>query len=383
MDYNRAALKNEVKRDIRQTCPKAVWVTLVFLVVSYVITAVVALVQGSFTAGTGDLVNGLQGLMLQLEMGLIDERMFLTELMGMTGSLGQIVTVGVAAGLVNAVINWTLSFGYQGYCLNMVRGKNPGYSRLLCAFPQWGWVLLTGLLVALFTILWTILFCILGVVATVVLALLLPNSMGVTLTIVAWLAVAAGIISISLRYSMANYILLDERVDSLEAISRSTAMMRGRKWHLFVLQLSFIGWYLLTGLISGIVSSIGSIVSMSAGFSAADPVVSFLNLTGGLRLTTVLIWVLTLPLLMWLRPYVTGAEARFYDQMKRLDQEHGVWEGRGNHRAPDVSRYEPPVPPRNPEPIAPPKAPERPDPSENAPDQPDPSKNAPDRPNYE
>lgn len=365
MGYDRATLKNEVKQNIRQTRPKAIWVTLVFLVVSYVIAAIVELAQGSFTAKMGELAGQLQGLSLQLELGFIDEQLFPTELMDMTSGLGEVVKVGAIAGLVSAVVNWTLTFGYQGYCLNMVREQNPGYTRLLCAFSQWGWVLLTGLLVALFTVLWTILFCILGVVATVVLMLLLPNSMGVTLTIVAWLAVAAGVIAITLRYSMANYILLDERVDSLEAISRSTAMMRGRKWHLFVLELSFIGWYLLVGLIGGIVSGIASIFSMGAGLSAADPVASVMGMAGGLSVATVLIWVLTLPLMLWLQPYMTGAQAKFYDQMKQMDQQHGVWEGRENHRAVNVPRPEPPAP------LNPPREPEQPEAPENAPDWPD------------
>ena len=37
-----------------------------------------------------------------------------------------------------------------------------------------------------------------------------------------------------------------------ESITASKNMMRGHKWDLFVLDLSFIGWYLLAGLTFGI-----------------------------------------------------------------------------------------------------------------------------------
>lgn len=44
-------------------------------------------------------------------------------------------------------------------------------------------------------------------------------------------------------------------------------MMRGRKWHLFVLELSFIGWYLLVYLIVVVVVWIGMTVLGGIWFS--------------------------------------------------------------------------------------------------------------------
>lgn len=374
MNYNRAALKNEVKEDLRRTRPKAILVSLVFLVVSYALSAAVELIQSGFAAGGA--IQEFLGLVQMAQYGFMDEAELLRELLELSEQMTAVVGVGLVFGLISAVINWTLAFGYQGYCLDMVRGKNPGFGRLACAFPQWGWVLLTGLLVALFTALWSILLCIGGTVATVALVMLLDNSLGITLTIVVWLAVFACIIAISLRYSMSNYILLDEKVDSLEAISRSKAMMRGRKWHLFVLGLSFIGWYLLIGLIGGIVGAVGSFISMGAAFSnGMDIGSSVFSLLGGMSLTTVLTWLLTLPLMMWLQPYVGGATAKFYDWMKQTDEEHGVWES-GNSaggQAPSFPQYEAPEPPARPEPPAQPAEQEPPRRADNAPD----------RPNYE
>lgn len=368
MNYDRGALKCEVKDDLRRTRPKAIWVSLVFLVISGLLSAAVTLIQGIFTADSAGLLETYQSLMWQVEMGMMDDRELLSGLLALSDQLGGMMLTGVVFGLISAVINWTLAFGYQGYCLDMVRGKNPGFSRLACALPRWGWVLLTGLLVGLFTWLWSILFCIGAAVLTGVFVVLIQGSMGVTLSIVAWLAAAAGMVVVTLRYSMSNFILLDEKVDSLEAISRSKAMMRGRKWHLFVLELSFIGWLLLVGLIGTVAGGIVALLSLG-GF-AYDPWQAMAGMSLGWMIVVELV---TLPLLIWLQPYLVGSQAKFYDWMKQADHEQGIWEGVSRPEPPSIPRYEEARP--APTPPAPP-APETPEP-------PQPPAEVPDRPDYE
>ena len=86
------------------------------------------------------------------------------------------------------------------------------------------------------------------------------------------LFVIPGIIA-AYRYSMAHYILMDHpEMTGSEAIEASKALMTGRKWKLFCLQFSFIGWYLLGALTFGI-------------------------------------------LYIWIAPYETMAEAAFYDSI--------------------------------------------------------------------
>ena len=54
-------------------------------------------------------------------------------------------------------------------------------------------------------------------------------------------------------YSMAEYIMAeDPSIKGLDAITKSKQMMKGYKFKLFVLDLSFILWYLLVGITSGI-----------------------------------------------------------------------------------------------------------------------------------
>lgn len=75
-------------------------------------------------------------------------------------------------------------------------------------------------------------------------------------------------------YAMTPYILVDRPELSVnEAISLSSKMMKGRKFDLFYLQLSFIGWALL------------SFITLGIGF-------------------------------LWLSPYVMTAQAAFYQDVK-------------------------------------------------------------------
>ena len=62
------------------------------------------------------------------------------------------------------------------------------------------------------------------------------------------LFVIPGIIA-SYRYRMALYLIIEHpEMSVLECIRESSRMMKGHKAELFVMDLSFIGWYLLMGL---------------------------------------------------------------------------------------------------------------------------------------
>ncbi|MBO4536258.1 MAG: DUF975 family protein [Bacteroidales bacterium] len=66
------------------------------------------------------------------------------------------------------------------------------------------------------------------------------------------LLVIPGIIK-ALAYAMTPYILVENpEIPAYDAIKLSEKMMMGHKWELFVLYLSFIGWFLLACLTFGI-----------------------------------------------------------------------------------------------------------------------------------
>lgn len=67
-------------------------------------------------------------------------------------------------------------------------------------------------------------------------------------TLWSMLLLIPGIIA-NYRYAMSEYLLnANPGMGALEAIKESGRRMRGRKWRLFCLELSFIGWYFLTAL---------------------------------------------------------------------------------------------------------------------------------------
>lgn len=68
------------------------------------------------------------------------------------------------------------------------------------------------------------------------------------------LLVVPGIIK-SLEYSMVEYLIAeDPTLTAKEALAKSKAMMQGHKWNAFVLQLSFLGWDILSGLTLGLLN---------------------------------------------------------------------------------------------------------------------------------
>lgn len=76
--------------------------------------------------------------------------------------------------------------------------------------------------------------------------------MGILITLWTLLLVIPGIIKL-FSYAMTPYILVDRpELSTREAIHESRRMMKGRKWSLFCLELSFIGWALLCVLTLGI-----------------------------------------------------------------------------------------------------------------------------------
>ncbi len=104
-------------------------------------------------------------------------------------------------------------------------------------------IILTNILIVIFTILWTFLFIIPGIIK-------------------------------SFSYSQTYYILRDHpELTPLEAITKSREMMNGYKWKYFLLNLSFIGWIIL------------SIFTLFIG-------------------------------LLWILPYIGTANAAFYDELR-------------------------------------------------------------------
>ncbi|MCM1545809.1 MAG: DUF975 family protein [Clostridiales bacterium] len=140
-----------------------------------------------------------------------------------SGACGGLTIIGVGA-IVLLLITGPLSLGVAGSCLRVVRGQSVEVSNTFDGFKNFGGAFLLSLLNSIFIALWSLLFIIPGIIK-------------------------------SYAYSMSFYILNDNpQMDANTARKRSIEMMRGNKWRLFCLDLSFIGWWILCILTLGILS---------------------------------------------------------------------------------------------------------------------------------
>ena len=122
--------------------------------------------------------------------------------------------------------------------LFLINGKEPEAKDAFSGFDDFWSAFKVTFFVGLFTFLWALLFIIPGIVK-------------------------------SYSYSMSMYILAENKgMGALECINESKAMTDGHKWELFVLQLSFIGWFLL-GCITFGIAYIWVVPYMNATFANA------------------------------------------------------------------------------------------------------------------
>lgn len=131
----------------------------------------------------------------------------------------------VLAGLIY-FMSMVIADGYSGYCLIRARQFNPRFSDI---FPR------TRNMVRIICI--ELLSSVLVGIATVFL-------------------VVPGLI-LAYSYRMAIYIMYDHPEYSVvQCLRESRHMMKGNKWELFVLDLSFIGWYLAAGIVSAVLAPV-------------------------------------------------------------------------------------------------------------------------------
>ena len=140
-------------------------------------------------------------------------------------------------------------YGYTVAFLDCIRtGERCRVGQLFDGFREYGKVFGTILLMYVYVFLWTLLLIVPGIIK-------------------------------SYSYAMTFYVMRDNpEMKFNAAIERSMAMMKGHKFDLFYLQLTFIGWMLL------------SILTLGIGF-------------------------------LWLGPYVQTATAHFYEDVKNEYQD--------------------------------------------------------------
>lgn len=254
MGFNRPQAKLMAKAAMRGAFPHPMLVTLVYVLLTTGITsAVMYFVSNPFSLAYLYLLDGYD-----------PEAVFRYVITPSRVSLFLVLEI------LLGLYEFVMQFGFTSYSLRLARGEQPGYRSLFDGFYMIGRVVLTVILKQVFVWLWTMLAMIPYVV---VLTVAVVFESAALLAFAVLLAIAGGVfgIAVSYRYRLAYYFLLDNPgMGSLEAITHSKRAMNGWKGSLFVFDLSFLGWALLTPFTLGILS-------------------------------------------LWLNPYMGAAEANFYD----------------------------------------------------------------------
>lgn len=162
------------------------------------------------------------------------------------------------SGLYLFLVAGAFTLGLTIFFMSLFRRQKFEYAQLFSGFENFVKALGLFFMIGLFFMLWSLLLIVPGIIALI-------------------------------RYSQAFYILADDPSKGvMQCINESKAMMRGNKAKYFCLNLSFIGWYFLSGLVAGIVTLPLQMFAGSAGI-----VVIFSNLLSTLFLCVVMAYVST------------------------------------------------------------------------------------------
>ena len=312
--FNRKDLKRAAKEDMRTARPRVWKVTLAYLLLTSGLFLLLNLVLGSSVPYTRDLLTVL--------FTTDDPQVLLNALSTPSSPAAlPVFFLQVLLQLYAAV----MEFGYYGYTLRRSRGEDASYGDLLGGFGMAGRVIVMNLIVLAFSLCWA--FLVLVPVTLAISFLLTMFLMGSYLytasaeqlvgqllvlypiIIVIFIAAALLILFLTLRYAFAPFCLADRPDDGpLEAVRRSRRLLSGRYGEIFKLALSFIGWNILSAVLSGLVSGVcvgvGCVLFLGSGSMTA--------LTVGIVAGEVLSFVLPLPFTVWLTGSYTSTLARYY-----------------------------------------------------------------------
>lgn len=196
-----------------------------------------------------------------------------------------------------AALNWLsillvplLIPGLCVFSLNLVRGANPDITNLVSTYKNYLNALVAYVLFAVIIAVWTFLivvpcvFFIHLLFAEIFLEIFISpvlTAYALLMTVCSLLLVIPAVIFYYM-FSQIFYLLADNpQIGAVEVLKKSAEMMKGYKWKLFCLHLSFIGWYLL------------GIVTLGIAF-------------------------------IWVGPYIKTANTIFYENLKSLTDKNTI-----------------------------------------------------------
>lgn len=206
MDSNRVMLKADARRRTVSYQPSPILAGVILFALGMLISTLTSYLMG----------------MDRLATALTNAARFGTEAVEQAylSFLEHYSVSGFAIALVVAlrIMSYMVSVGFVIFALHISRDEKAEFGNLFDGFGLFFRVLWLGILEGLLIFLWSLLLVVPGIVA-------------------------------AYRYRQALYLLLDHPERSAwQCLRESSALMSGHKWELFVLDLSFLGWAMLSAM---------------------------------------------------------------------------------------------------------------------------------------
>lgn len=215
---SRVDIKTEAKEILRSAKVSPILITLIVMAIAFVLNRVMILVEYGTLFPIGFIQRYAEAYQQAFATGDV------SALQALAASLPESTSMSFFFSTLVSLFMVILNAGYFIYCMGIRQGVEMPYSTLTEGLSVagkliWCWVQLT-----VRTFLWSMLFIIPGIVA-------------------------------AYRYRFAYYnILTDGSLSASEAIALSCRQTAGMKMDLFVLDLSFIGWEIVSNFTYGLLN---------------------------------------------------------------------------------------------------------------------------------
>ena len=155
-----------------------------------------------------------------------------------------------------------LTVGYSRVHLDLIDGKPVDIGSIFSYFKKAYWksvgiyTLLILRVLACMLILFAFIIC-----GAIVGAVLDNTAIFATISLIGCVAFTAALVVVAYRYSLAPYILAEyPEMRATDVMRNSRTLMKGRKWRLFCMEFSFIGWSFVYVLATFITCGVGGMV---------------------------------------------------------------------------------------------------------------------------
>jgi uncharacterized membrane protein len=225
-------LKAGARKLIFENAPKLFYISLIYVFIAATISSLSFRLPGTLAD--------------QSELG---NRIMSGDISGFDMIYTTFRPIGAILAILLYLLQPVIDAGFMSYCMRINRKQDGEYKDVFNGFIYFTKVIAIFFISSVLIFLWSLLFIFPGIVA-------------------------------HYKYRQAYYILLDEpKKSALQCISESKLLMHGKKLDLFILDLSFLGWFLLD-----------IIVVMLIPLPFTIPIVS-----------------------IWLSPYIGLTRAAFYE----------------------------------------------------------------------